>query len=328
MQSKVFFPYHCINSSPGVLVGYFYVEKECYYVLSVVALKDYKTVLNKINLGLLRNEEKCEALGIWLGRGDDVKCFSAATLTGVKKQWIILNSCDGNVNLIHITPKREINTMLSQSGVLFLYNSVHILEGANLLPQFRKLLPKHASKMTNLSANGDCTYMANCDSLFNVADHDMMIYLYSKLTQFHSRTMQYYVNNSWLQNFLASCSLYWIFDNFFIIACKLLKKALAKGLPFIRERVLDKLANFSCIAAHLSLKSKLLHSLCDPKATQRHKCDIALAIVCDFVIGAIFCFWLLSSSNVWFYVSKILMPSVDVIAKNVSSRSSDVIQLI
>jgi len=323
MSVKVFLPFSCFNANSGILLGYYSFQKSCYYVLSVTDLEKYDSILANVNQALSPNDGKCEAFGLWLKSSEntDTNLIAAAATIMSRENWIILEKSNSNLSLICIQKKREIEIIQSQIGVVILYNEQYILDGKNLLPKFEKHLKVKSSNKLIAAAtfptsesNGDCKQ--NID-LSHVADTEMILFLYAKVLKYRS-------------NYRSACSANMphgiiLVSNYFhqiwIKLCfvNLLWLVFVKIFTLFKCYLFDNLAHFSSIGTHLSLKIKLLHSLCMDDTSQQQKRDVASSIAVDCFFGILFCYWIVSYSSLWFYASELLMPSVDVIAKNVSN---------
>ena len=321
MSVKVFLSCSCLNANSGVLLGYYDIQKGCYYVISITPLEKFHSVLSELNFALSPNDDKYEALGLWMGSTTNSQLAIAAAKILSCNKWIILSKSDLKLSLVCVQKKREIDIVKTLIGVVIIYDEKCILDGKNLLPKFMQHLDLTSSTKPITSnqeyitseSNGNCHQSVD---LSHVADAEMVLFLYSKVLKYHLKlkTATASVSSAGAAPILDS--IHRISAKFFLL--KLLWLILSKLLISFKCYLLDKLLQFSSIGMHLSLKLKLLSSLCRIESTQQQKRDIASAIVIDCFLGMLFCFWILSHSNVWFYASKILMPSVDVIAKNVS----------
>ena len=321
MHITVFLPCFSLNAKSGILVGYYSPIQSCYYVLSVKALDKYHAVLTQRNYLIQSHDEKCEILGLWLAPDQNSKLIVAAASILSQKNWIILRKSNYDLSLIYVQPKKEIEVFETQTGVVILYEIKCVLQGRGLLPKFQQYSQSLFSSKSVVSKIQFPTTNIN-DSQHNrnffaqVIDAEMVVSLYIRVLKFYSYSPTATANNIFPGIYLLICCLYSILMKFFKF--KLLWIFVTKFFKVLKHYLFDNLVQVSSVGAHFSLKLKLLSSLCNSDLTKKQ--DIASALVFDCILGVSFCFWILNYSRIWFYASEILMPSVDMIAKNVSIK--------
>ena len=309
MYIKIFFPYDCIQTKSGVLIGRFYSSTNCYYILSIIPQEKFNVILNKVNCQSTIKSENYEVLGLWLCCEEDKQKISQAPFV-CNKNCLILKKHNQCFSVVMVKPKHKIESIEIKCGVIIFFKSENILHSRSLYSLMNDYLALNSK--TEFSSTVWSSTECDFNELYQSINLKTIVCLYSEVLGYYDqRKKQTLFSKSKVPYFFFE---FWIKLIFFIVYGSV---NVFKLLKIFKNPLYMKFIELSSTGTHFLLKVKLLLKLQSDEITYQEKLDIIFAFFYDAVLGVFFCIWIYSSSHVWFYAFQILMPSVDYIAKQV-----------
>ncbi|XP_076816926.1 uncharacterized protein LOC143462585 [Clavelina lepadiformis] len=319
MTIRVFFPIHCLELPPGVIVGYYKPRINCYYVVNIVEnyvakrLEQYPT-----------EKPECQELGIW--------CTSARNLESVnsaakQNQWIVIYHYNSKLDLYLLQSKSNHDgpcpNTIYDTGIIYLYQRKVILSGCAITSWTLGNDDDAPLDITEENKLHESNTIGKIPG-----DSELVKLLYGAL--FHYQvTLMHLLENCTKSNFLQHG-----FDITSLVLLSLLNyliNALKSSVRLIQKMhkpllfliyPCQKVISLSSLGSHCILKSKLLNQITLSQQTKDNfnlrKSNLAAAFMLDLLLGLLIYYWFsMLDYNAWDYALEAVTLSVEFIGQEV-----------